>query len=46
MVTDDFVTFLKDCIAQVQKPADLDVFANFLNPLWAFTGNMNRRKQK
>jgi len=36
LVTDDFVTFLKDCIAQVQKPADLDVFANFFESFMGF----------
>jgi CRISPR-associated protein Csm2 len=36
LVTDDFVNLLKDCIAQVQKPADLDVFANFFESFMGF----------
>jgi len=36
LVTDDFVALLKDCVAQVQKPADLDVFANFFEAFMGF----------
>lgn len=36
LVTDDFVNLLKDCISQVQKPADLDVFANFFESFMGF----------
>lgn len=36
LVTDDFVTLLKECIAQVQKPEDLDVFANFFESFMGF----------
>mgnify|MGYP000927383945 FL=1 len=36
LVTDDFVALLKDCVSQVQKPADLDVFANFFESFMGF----------
>ncbi len=36
LVTDEFVLLLKDCIAQVHKPADLDVFANFFESFMGF----------
>ena len=36
LVTDDFVKLLKDCVAQVEKPADLDVFANFFESFMGF----------
>lgn len=36
LVTKEFVDFLKDCITQVQKPADLDVFANFFESFMGF----------
>ncbi len=36
LVTDDFVKLLKDCVAQVEKPADLDVFANFFEAFMGF----------
>lgn len=36
LVTDEFVRMLKDCVAQVHKPADLDVFANFFESLMGF----------
>ncbi len=36
LVTDEFVHLLKECIAQVQKPADLDVFANFFESFMGF----------
>jgi CRISPR-associated protein Csm2 len=36
LVTDEFVHLLKDCIAQVQQPADLDVFANFFESFMGF----------
>lgn len=36
LVTDDFVALLKECVAQVQKPSDLDVFANFFESFMGF----------
>jgi CRISPR-associated protein Csm2 len=36
LVTDQNVHLLKDCIEQVQKPADLDVFANFFEAFMGF----------
>lgn len=36
LVTDDFVDLLKDCVAQVQRPSDLDVFANFFESFMGF----------
>lgn len=36
LVTNDFVDLLKECISQVQKPADLDVFANFFESFMGF----------
>lgn len=36
LVTDDFVDLLKDCVAQVQMPSDLDVFANFFESFMGF----------
>ncbi len=36
LVTDEFVNMIKDCVAQVQKPADLDVFANFFEAFMGF----------
>lgn len=36
LVTDEFVTFLKDCVAQVQSPEDFDVFANFFESFMGF----------
>lgn len=36
LVTDEFVNLLKECVAQVQKPADLDVFANFFESFMGF----------
>jgi len=36
LVTDEFVHLLKECIGQVQKPADLDVFANFFEAFMGF----------
>lgn len=36
LVTDEFVHLLKECIVQVQKPADLDVFANFFESFMGF----------
>jgi len=36
LVTDEFVHLLKDCIAQVHNPADLDVFANFFEAFMGF----------
>jgi CRISPR-associated protein Csm2 len=36
LVTDDFVDLLKDCIGQVQRPSDLDVFANFFESFMGF----------
>jgi CRISPR-associated protein Csm2 len=36
LVTDEFVRMLKDCITQVQKPADLDVFASFFESFMGF----------
>lgn len=36
LVTDEFVNLLKGCINQVEKPADLDVFANFFEAFMGF----------
>lgn len=36
LVTDDFVKLIKDCISQVEEPADLDVFANFFEAFMGF----------
>ena len=36
LVTEEFVDLLKDCVAQVQKPSDLDVFANFFESFMGF----------
>lgn len=36
LVTDEFVHLLKECIMQVQQPADLDVFANFFESFMGF----------
>lgn len=36
LVTKDFVDMLKECIAQVQNPQDLDVFANFFEAFMGF----------
>jgi len=36
LVTDEFVDLLKDCVAQVQRPSDLDVFANFFESFMGF----------
>jgi len=36
LVTDEFVNFLKDCVAQVQAPVDFDVFANFFESFMGF----------
>jgi len=36
LVTDEFVGMIKSCVEQVQKPADLDVFANFFEAFMGF----------
>ncbi len=36
LVTDQFVSMIKDCVAQVQEPKDLDVFANFFEAFMGF----------
>jgi CRISPR-associated protein Csm2 len=36
LVTDEFVDLLKDCVSQVQRPSDLDVFANFFESFMGF----------
>ncbi len=36
LVTADFVDLLKECVAQVQQPKDLDVFANFFESFMGF----------
>jgi len=36
LVTDDFVNLLKECVAQIQRPSDLDVFANFFESFMGF----------
>ncbi|HNS56126.1 MAG TPA: type III-A CRISPR-associated protein Csm2 [Smithellaceae bacterium] len=36
LVTADFVNLLRECVAQVQQPNDLDVFANFFESFMGF----------
>ncbi|HPJ97165.1 MAG TPA: type III-A CRISPR-associated protein Csm2 [Syntrophales bacterium] len=36
LVTDEFVDLLKCCVAQIQNPPDLDVFANFFESFMGF----------
>jgi len=36
LVTDEFVQFMKNSIEQIEKPADLDVFANLFEAFMGF----------
>ncbi len=36
LVTDEFVNFIKECVAQVQAPEDFDVFTNFFESFMGF----------
>ncbi|HBL22952.1 MAG TPA: type III-A CRISPR-associated protein Csm2 [Deltaproteobacteria bacterium] len=36
LVTDEFVRMIRECVAEVQRPQDLDIFANFFEAFMGF----------